>query len=57
MNITKIQTTEAFKKKPGYHILTVGESGFSMLDIYARGQYGVVSMVWISILYVNSRIK
>ena len=25
----------------GWHILTVGEAGFSMLDLYARGKYGI----------------
>lgn len=34
----KQDTTRQWK---GWHILTVGEAGFSMLDIYGRKQYGL----------------
>ncbi len=41
MKITRqIQNTTA-ERWTGWHILTVGEAGFSMLDIYGRHQHGL----------------
>lgn len=41
MNIVINKSNEPFEKQEGWHILTVAESGFSMLSAYAADQYGV----------------
>lgn len=41
MKITRQQQDTATQKWMGWHILTVGEAGFSMLDIYGRLQRGL----------------
>lgn len=45
MKLTReLQDTEA-NRWAGWHILTVAESGFSMLDIYGRHQHGLDSEI------------
>lgn len=44
MNITINKQNEPFEKQEGWHILTVAESGFSMLNAYASDQYGIDDM-------------
>jgi len=39
MRIIRQAQDSSPEKWKGYHILTVAEAGFSMLDIYARGQH------------------
>lgn len=44
INQTEVSITERkfeFSKSSNYHILTIAEAGFSMLDIYGRHHYGV----------------
>lgn len=41
MRITRQEQDTTPQRWTGWHILTVGESGFSMLDIYGRLQHGL----------------
>ena len=41
MKITSQQQDSSPENWKGWHILTVGEAGFSRLDIYARQQHGL----------------
>ena len=41
MKITRQQQDTTFERWRDWHILTVGEAGFSMLDIYGRLQRGL----------------
>ncbi|MCX7827078.1 MAG: hypothetical protein N2689_16230 [Verrucomicrobiae bacterium] len=41
MKITRQQQDSSPNKWEGWHVLTVAEAGFSMLDVYARHQHGL----------------
>lgn len=41
MKITRQEQDTTVERWTGWHILTVGEAGFSMLDIYGRRQHGL----------------
>lgn len=41
MNITREDRDTTAERWAGWHFLTVADAGFSMLDIYGRGQHGL----------------
>lgn len=44
MKIRRISGMSDPKHWAGWHVLTVAEAGFSMLDVYGRGRYGLTSV-------------